>query len=323
MYNSGQKQSFLNTITNDNSYRSYQKVFKAVEDMEEKFCKDISEMSVDEVLVVLDLKTGTRRTSTEQYMSLLRIYVDWCIQNGKVSGENNLEKIDSSEIDKTRLYRSKYIKNPEELEEMISAVFKKDFYFNETVDNPKELCIRLCYEGMEDEEIVKLKKTDVDYDNKVIHSPIYEDVMYKVSDRILWLCKYCSDMTEIEYANISKSGRVERICDNDYVIRARIGTLRGKSANEPIQKTVIIRRVKEFNDKYVEATDVYKSVTSSKLRESHLFYLIHCSANKDRFIKDAVANEAKIKNPDISDRNMYEKIRQIKTSYEMWEEAFY
>ena len=36
MYNSEQKQTFLNTITNDNSYRSFQRVFKAVQDMEEK-----------------------------------------------------------------------------------------------------------------------------------------------------------------------------------------------------------------------------------------------------------------------------------------------
>ena len=39
MYNSEQKQTFLNTITNDNSYRSFQRVFKAVQDMEEKFGK--------------------------------------------------------------------------------------------------------------------------------------------------------------------------------------------------------------------------------------------------------------------------------------------
>lgn len=68
MYNSEQKQTFLNTITNDNSYRSFQRVFKAVQDMEEKFGKDICEMNVDELLTVLDFKTGVNykyRTNNE------------------------------------------------------------------------------------------------------------------------------------------------------------------------------------------------------------------------------------------------------------------
>ena len=47
--------------------------------MEEKFGKDICEMNVDELLTVLDFKTGVRITNTEQTMSLLRSYVDWCI----------------------------------------------------------------------------------------------------------------------------------------------------------------------------------------------------------------------------------------------------
>lgn len=323
MYNSGQKQSFLNTITNDNSYKSYQKVFKAVEDMEKKFGKDISEMNVDEVLIVLDLKTGTRRTTISQYMSLLRTYVDWCIQNGKVSGENNFEKIDLNEIDKSRLYRSKYIKNPEEFESMVNLVFAHDFDFNDTVDNPKELCVRLCYEGMEEEEIVNLKKTDIDYENGIIHSPLYEDIVYKVSDRILALCRYCSEMTEVEYPSLTRAARVESLCDNEFVIRARIGTLRGKPADKPIQTVVIVRRIKEFSDKYSEISDVYKNVTSSKLRESHMFYLIHCAQNKEQFIKDSVTNEMKLKNPDVKDRNIYEHILRIKSSYEMWKEAFY
>lgn len=322
MYNPEQKQSFLNTITNDNSYKSYQRVFKAVEDMEKRFGKDISEMSIDEVLTVLDFKTGTRTTNTEQFMSLLRMYVDWCIQNGKTTSENNFEKIDATEIDKTRIYKSKYIKDPEELEQMISVVFQPGYDFNAGVENPKELCVRLCYEGMEDEEIVLLKKTDVDYENGVIYSPIYEDVIYKVSDRILYLCKFCSEMTEIEYAN--KTGvRAEKLCDNDYVLRRRIGNLRGNPDSEPINKVIVIRRIKEFSDRYMEEADSYRGITASKLRESRMFYQIHCSDDTNNFIENAIVNDIKIKNPEITNRQMYERIRQIKSSFKMWEAAFY
>lgn len=322
MYNSKQKIEFLNTITNDNSYKSFQRVFRAVESMEERFEKDVCQMNVDEILTIMDLKTGTRMTNTEQFMSLLRAYVDWCIQNGRTTSENNFEKIDASETDKSRIYKSKYIKNPEELENMISTVFCIDYNYKEDIDKPKELCIRLCYEGLEDEEIVLLKKSDVDYENKVIRSPLYSDIIYKVSDKILELCDFCTHQEDVEY--LGKSGmRKERLCDNDFLLRQRIGTLRGNPEDRPINKTLIVRRVKEFNDSFVEATGNYKSITASKLRESHLFYRAYTSDNPGVFIENEIRYEIEVKNPDINDRQMRERLRQIKNTFKCWKDAFY
>lgn len=322
MYNSKQKIEFLNTITNDNSYKSFQRVFRAVESMEERFGKDICQMNVDEILTILDFKTGTRMANTEQFMSLLRAYVDWCIQNGRTTSENNFEKIDASETDKSRIYKSKYIKDPEEFENMISAVFRMDYDYKEDIDKPKELCVRLCHEGLEDEEIVLLKKSDVDYENKVIRSPLYPNIIYKVSDKILELCDFCTHQKDVEY--LGKSGiRKERLCNNDFLLRQRIGTLRGNPENRPINKTFIIRKVKEFNDSFMESTGNYKSITASKLRESHLFYQIHAAEDPEAFINNEIRYEIKVKNPDITVRQMYERLRQIKSTFKCWEEAFY
>lgn len=322
MYNSEQKTEFLDTILNDNSYKSFSRVFRTIEPMEDSFGKDICEMSVEEILVVLDLKTGTRLTGTENTMSLLRSYIDWCIQNGKTSSENNLDKIDATEIDKSRLFRSKYIKSPEELEEMIAIVFNRNFDYNSDVEEPKELCVRLCYEGFADEEIVLLKKTDVDYENGIIRSPIYDDIIYKVSNRIIELCKKCSEQESVSY--LAKSGmRLERLCNNEYIIRQRIGSLRGNPEDKPLNKTMVIRRIKEFSDKYVGETDIYKSLTAGKMRESSLYYQIHNAADKNRFIEESVKCDILTKNPELSTRQVSEKIRQIKKSFEIWEEVFY
>ncbi len=322
MYNSKQKAEFLDTILNDNSYKSFSRVFRTIEPMEESFGKDICEMSVEEILVILDLKTGTRITGTENTMSLLRSYIDWCIQNGKTSSENNLDKIDATEIDKSRLFRSKYIKSSEELEKMITVVFNKTYDYNGDVEEPKELCVRLCYEGLADEEIVLLKKTDVDYENGIIKSPIYENIIYKVSNRIIELCKKCSEQESVSY--LAKSGmRLERLCNNDYIIRQRIGSLRGNPEDKPINKTMVIRRIKEFSDKYVEETDIYKSLTAGKLRESGMYSRIHNAADRDGFIEGSVRCDIITKNPGLSARQVSEKIRQIKKSFEIWEEVFY
>lgn len=324
MYNAEQKNSFMNTITNDNSYKSYQRVFKTIESMEQKFGKDICDMNVEELLIVMDIKTGTRDNNTIQFMSLLRGYVDWCIQNGKSStSENNFEKIDASEIDKKKIFQEKYIKNPEEFEEMISVVFKKDAFYRDDVEMPKELCVRLCYEGMEDEEIVNLKKTDVDFDNNILKSPLYPDIEYLVSDRIMELCRYCIDQTEVSYNSKNGKKRKERLCDNDYVLRQRIGTLRGNPENRPINSVLIIRRVKEFCNAYYEAVEHYKNVTASKLRESRLFYQILMSEDEDKFINEAIKCDILLRDESVNNRQMYERLRQIKTSYAKWKEAFY
>lgn len=324
MYNAEQKNSFMNTITNDNSYKSYQRVFKTIESMEQKFGKDICDMNVEELLIVMDIKTGTRDNNTIQFMSLLRSYVDWCIQNGKSStSENNFEKIDASEIDKRKIFQEKYIKNPEEFEEMISVVFKKDAFYREDIEIPKELCVRLCYEGMEDEEIVNLKKTDVDFNNNILKSPLYPDIEYLVSDRIMELCRYCIEQTEVSYNSKNGKERKERLCDNEYVLRQRIGTLRGNPENRPINSVLIIRRVKEFCNAYYEAVDHYKNVTASKLRESRLFYQILMSNDEDKFINESVKCDILLRDESVNNRQMYERLRQIKTSYAKWKEAFY
>ena len=86
MYNAEVKKSFLNTIVNENSYKTCMTIFNKIEEMESTFGKDICEMSVDEIMTVLDLNTGTRFTNGIQMISILKSYVDWCIQNGKIVG---------------------------------------------------------------------------------------------------------------------------------------------------------------------------------------------------------------------------------------------
>ena len=322
MYNSEQKQNFLNTITNDNSYRSFQRVFKAVQDMEEKFGKDICEMNVDELLTVLDFKTGVRITNTEQTMSLLRTYVDWCIQNGKTTSENNFDKISSSEVDKTRTCRAKYVKSPAEFEEMLSAVFGMNADYNETTEKPNELMVRLCYTGLENDEVVLLEKSNVDYEAKTIKSPLY-DCVYHVSDKILALCRFCAEQDEILL--LAKFGmRKEKLCNNKYLLRNRVGALRGKTEDSPLNKIVVSRKVKAFNDAYVESTGNYKAVSGDKLRESKMLYDIYESGETfDAYFNRVIMPDIKMRSPEYTDRKIQERRRILKGMYDLYKETFY
>lgn len=325
MYNTEQKNSFMNTIVNDNSYKSYQRIFKVIESIEQRFDKDICDMSVDELMIVMDMKTGTRKSSTDQFICLLKGYVDWCIKNGKsVTSENNIEKIIVTEIDKKSVFRSKYIKDPEELEEMISVVFEQGAFYNDGVDIPKELSIRLCYEGMEAEEIVNLKSTDIDFENNIIKSPIYSEIEYLVSDHIMSLCQFCIEQKEVTYPTNNGRVRTEKLCENNYVLKQRIGTLRGNSPDRPINAALIIRRVKEFCNIYSEATERYKNVTAGKMNESRLFHDIYLAgSDHKKYIQESVKCDILMRENNLSDRNLYERLRQIELSYLKWKETFY
>jgi len=322
MYNAKIKEEFLGTIVNDNSYRAFINVFNSTEEIENRFDKDICQMSVDELLAVLDLKSGTRHTTTMQFMSLLRIYVDWCINNGKVVGENNLEKISASDVDRTRVIRTKYIKSEEEFEEMCKVVYREGAFYNETVDKQKELMVRLCFMGMDNDEIVNLKMEHIDHDKCEIVSPLYSGITYTANKKIVELCDYCYKQTEFAY----KGGRVEKFCDNDFVIRARLSSLHNKEENteaDPMNPINVLRKVTEFFDTYYDETEIYKKVTASKLRESGNLIKAHNSGNPYNYIKTVYKNEVLCRNPDLNKRRLDASIKRMEELYDTWKEAFY
>lgn len=240
MYNSFLKEKYLLTITNRNTQRAVLRVFNNASTLEEQLQKDLCDFTESELIYFLETETGAGMIDSDK--SILRTYVDWCINEGhSINNVNHLQNINSSDIDKRKIFQSKYLMDEQEFDDMLDIVFNQSTYFgDEGIYKPKELTIRLCYLGMEKEEIVQLKKSDVDYKNKIISSPIYTDIEYKASDKILKLCHFCSRQEDVEYPG--KYGmRRERLCNNDFILRQRIGTLRGNPEDRPIGDVIVNR----------------------------------------------------------------------------------
>lgn len=321
MYNAEVKKSFLNTIVNENSYKTCVTVFNKIEEMESTFGKDICEMSVDEIMVVLDLNTGTRFTNGIQMISILKSYVDWCIQNGKIVGENNFEKIDYKEIDQSMSMKTSYLKDEQEFEDICAVIFKKDAFYIEGVQIPRELALRLCfYAEMDTKEIVLIEKEQVDFENKVILSPVYPGVKHPVDDKILKLCRFCIDMKVVE----NQKGFDEPICDNKYLFRSRTCSLRyGKTEDMPMNSLFITRFISQLSKDYYEATDMYKDITQKKLADSHRFIRIHNSDNPEIYIKTVIKDEIIAEKPDINKRNLNNQIFKLEKLYKSWVKALF
>lgn len=321
MYNAARKEEYLWSFSNDNSRKSMQKIFNNVEELEEEYNKDLCDFSKGELFYFLEEKTGVGDCGSS--ISLIRSYTNWCIDRGlALTYKNLLEEIKPSDIDKRKKFHTAYVGNSDEFEEMLSVVFEHDESYNASTENAKELIIRLAYLGLENEEITHLKKDMIDYENCLIQSPIYPDFEYLASDKIMSLCKYCTDQT-VELYN-SKNGivRKERLCENEYMLRQRIGTLRGNSEDRPINASIVIRRVQEFSKKYGVKTGIVKEITAEKLRESGLFHEIQEADDKDEYINNGIKTELLLKKPDISQRQLNERLRKIKKSYHTWAAAF-
>lgn len=321
MYNAKPKEQYLSTISNENSRKAAKRIFNASEVLEHELGKDLSDFSDTELLYFLETETGTRDHNSS--LSLIRTYNDWCITAGNAIGTiNAANKITSSDIDKRNMYHEKYLMNSEEFENMVSVVFADGVDYNETTDKAKELIVRLCYLGMENEEITQLKKEMVDYEEHLICSPLYPDFFYVASERILQLCKYCSEQTVAIYNSKNGIERTESLCNNDYVIRQRIGTLKGNDENRSINSVKVVREVQEFSKRYSEVSGNQKRITADKLRESGLFHGLYQAENKDEYVNSGIKTDILLRKPEVTERQLYERLRQIKKSYSMWEAAF-
>ena len=323
MYNVELKNLFLNTIKNDNSYKRFLSIFNNIEGMERNFGKDICEMSVEELLTTLDLKTSTHAASTTQIISLLRKYINWCLKNGKIVGENNLEKIDFKNVNNSKIVENNYLRNEEEFERMCAVVYKEDAFYNKSTAAHGELIVRLCFAEISKQEIILIRKDQVDYENRIIQSPIYADIQYPVSQRALELCEYCTNQKTVVRPKGVRRATEEKLCDNEYLLRARISALRGKDESAPINELRVDRWVREFLKSYYETTEVYKDCTSTKLSESHMLIRIHNSENPEEFINTVIQSEIQIKKPNIKGGTLKNKIYQIKQLYKAWENVFY
>lgn len=254
-------------------------------------------------------------------ISILKSYVDWCIQNGKIVGENNFEKIDYKEIDQSMSMKTSYLKDEQEFEDICAAIFKRDAFYIEGVQIPRELILRLCfYAEMDTKEIVLIEKEQVDFENKVILSPVRPGVKYCVDDKILKLCRFCIDMTAVE----SQKGFDEPVCNNKYLFRSRKCSLRyGKTEDTPMNPMFITRSITQISRDYYESTDIYKEITQKKLADSHRFIRIHNSSNPEMYIKTVIRDEILTQKPDINKKNLNNQIFKLEKLYKSWVKALF
>lgn len=319
MYNTKQKEQFLSSLGNENTHNAYLVIFKKSEAIEKSYGKDIADMTLTEVLSLLDVISGKGAQTASSCRSMLSTYTDWCIRNGKsVMSENNVSKISYEAIDKKRSYKTCYVGSEKEFRDIIDIAFPKS-------DPRGIVAIRrsiviLYYLGMNMEEIKCLRKNNIDFEGKMIYSPVYDSIAYSADDELLGYLKTCLEIDEIEYENDQKK-KAEKICINDYVYRAKVGRYRPIDYDGTVATSFVWKRCDELNERYFESTGIYKKFTPKSLADSRLFIDYRESKDKEDFL-----NNYKIGlslRSEKTDRLLYIATLNFKKNYEAWEKAFY
>jgi len=312
MYNPEQKQEYIDSETNEKIRASLKRYFVRVESGETKYDKDIANMSFDELKETIESLGIRREESRGHLLSLLRGYVNWAVLNGKANNSVAINSITAESIDSQELIRKTMIKDPEHLKLVLDSAMDREDYANRSMRD--ELIFWLLYCGMTLEEILPLKKNDLNAEKKTI--TLENERYYDANDEVLRLWPHVSNITFIEKKN--GKGNVEEyteyeLVDNDYLFRS----IRGSKADESRKCSISMFRSILLNA--LKGKD--KTIPARNIKYSGIFYKIYLlESSGTKITPDIIAKHFWIDSKSKSDLLM--KTRKWRIDYDDWKSAF-
>lgn len=246
-YNSEFKEEFLKSLnaTNNQSVENYKIIFTRTAKFEKAKNKDVYEMNPDEVEEILYSLEAISLRSIQNYISKLKVYVDYAIEKRKTKINEML-----------RFSRAKEVEKYIDKEAQDNMIFEMDELMEmaEYADNRQDgAIIALVAEGLSYKdkyaELVELTSDDVDVVNKVINLPEriegdrkVEARSIKVSDKTIEIVN--GALAEEEYYSIKgETSRTYQLANSNHV-------LRGLRNNAKIKWQNINQRILRFAETY-------------------------------------------------------------------------
>lgn len=194
MYNETLKMRFISEYTQKESVaKMYESMFNGIEPWETKWNADFCTMPLDEIQKCVDNLSGVRASSKEAKLVLLKNYVNWCIKIGIEGARNDISQIKNPGILKIR---QSMVANPKHLQMYLDAVFDKEE--ENTPDNVMRAYLWLSYSGMDEEDILKLTRSNVDFSNMVV---TYNDKQYELYKESVECLRRCAEEERFVHKN--------------------------------------------------------------------------------------------------------------------------
>ena len=246
MYNKELKERFITLKYAKSTQKMVSYLFQKTNSMEVQLNKDVYQFNNDEVAMLMNqLELGSTNSARSQ-SSYLKKYVAFCIQHGYLETKINLfDKYNSQNMDRyvnQIAKRKRFIKDEEELNKILNIC-----------KNPQDkVIIALLFEGVSGvhfEELVNLKKTDVEGNLLILTRDDGTERILEVKDNTIKIIKDALDI-DIYYPNNGKGTSSRReympIHDTGYVVRP---TIHGDN-NGKLNPIVINHRIKRIAEDY-------------------------------------------------------------------------
>lgn len=260
MYNEELKTKFIREYTTSlTRAEACVQAFNAIEPFEVKWGCDMCTRSADELSPVIEKLVGYRVRSKWMRIIIFQGYVKWCLANGVTGACDGMLKVENVGLSKVR---TQMVKGPSDLQEYLNIVCDPES--EQTTDNIYRCFYWMAYSGMDKEDIMAAKCSDVDLENMVIRCGLDEYEIYPEAKEAF---KYASTLTEFVYKHPNYP-------PNKIVKRNRAaGTtlIRGiRSVTTLAALKVELSRRSKFFVEEVKKTD--KHLSYNRVRLSGVFY---------------------------------------------------
>lgn len=192
MYNEKVKSKFIKEFSTNTGRRHVATVmFNALEPYERQWEADVCTKSKDELQPVIGEIIGFRTNSKKLRLSILKDYIKWCIQNEVEGACSELFLIEEFGLEKLK---RQMVANPQHLQRYLNCIC--DVETEETVDCVYRCFYWLAYSGMEEDDVLNVKSSDVDFTDMVIR---YGEKEYPIYREALHAFKNCVNLTQFRY----------------------------------------------------------------------------------------------------------------------------
>ncbi len=194
MYNEDLKQKFIAAYTKkDSTKAACLTLFNALEKYERNLNADICTINQKILEPIVNEIVSFRSKYKITRLSILKNYANYCISMKIPGACDGLLKVDTHGLDKVKTH---LVSNPMMLQNYLNCLYEPET--EETTNNIYRCFYWLAYAGIEEKDILNIRCTDIDFENRMIR---YNGLNYPIYKEAVPAFKNCVCLTQFKYIN--------------------------------------------------------------------------------------------------------------------------
>lgn len=260
MYNEEIKKRFIRDYTGSlNTANVAATMFNAAEKHEIRWNADLCTRSAEELQPMIDDIVGLRSKSRWMTLIILKEYVKWCIAMKVPGACDGMMHIEAVGLDKVK---HQMVSSPLHLQRFMDSIFDPES--EETIDNIYRCYFWMAYGGIDEEDTIAVRKSDVNFQGMYIQYkstsiPIYREAVPAFRNAVML------DSFVYKHPNYSKDIRRNRV-QGDTIMRG----IKAATKTFTMRATLSKRNIKAIEE---GKTDLQLSFY--RVRMSGLFYRVY------------------------------------------------